>query len=271
MMKSAIGVGDDVGDLVGEIDAVRAKGISAHQELERLEQVRLSAETFEAAEAANARIARVSWETDRLAAMIPELESRLAIARNSKQKAAISRHAAANRKAWPKFRAAILGAVEAQEEMIKMREDAGKEIGEHAVTLNLPVQAFAGFLHRDHFGIWDAELSRVTAEPVAKPAVAAVVQSRVAPTPTRPVGVADRREVAKPVAPVPKVEPVKPKRQPRRDKIAVNSKLVTVLRSGIETPEGEQAAVGDVIGTFTMEQVDGLLRNGAVDLASANT
>jgi hypothetical protein len=261
MIKTAVGAGDDVGDLVSQIDAVRAKGVAAHQELDRLEAARLMAEDFETAKALGERIERVSWEADRLAALLPQLENRLAIARNAKQTAAIARHAAANRKAWPRFRAALLAAVDAQEEMIKMREDAGKEIGEHAVTLNLPVQAFAGFLRREHFDIWDSELSRVMAAPAPQPAVAAVVKpAQVGPVkpPAKPA------PAAQPVAPV---APPRPPRQPRRDKVAVGGKLVVMTRSGVEI-DGEQTVAGDQIA-LPAEQAKTLAEAGACEYVNA--
>ncbi len=265
MMKSVVGAGDNVGDLIGQIDAVRAKGVAASEELARLEQARLDAETFEDARAIEERVLRVRWETEHLAALLPQLEQRLAIARNANQKAAIARHAAANRKLWPKFRATIEAAVNAQAELIKMRADATAEIGEHAVTLNLPVAAFAGFLHREHFDIWTAELDRVMAEPAPKPAVAAVVAPRVAPTPARAVGVADKR-VQSVHVPTEPVAPTKPKRQPRRDKVSVGGRLVVMLRSGIEI-EGEQTVAGDQV-SCSMEQADSLLKAGAAELVN---
>jgi hypothetical protein len=106
MVRDAF-TGDNVGDLVGQIDQVRAKGVAAHAKLERLEAARLVAEDYDAAVALGERIARVTWETDRLAALLPQLEERLGIARNAKQKDAIARHAAINRKSWPRFRAAM--------------------------------------------------------------------------------------------------------------------------------------------------------------------
>jgi hypothetical protein len=265
MVKSMAGIGDDdVGYLVGEIEATRAKGLASSAELERLDEQRLVADDYDAAKSIEARIDRVRFECDKLAAALPLLENRLAIARNAKQKAAIARHAAANRKAWPKFRAAILAAVDAQEEMIKMRTDAGKEIGEHAVALNLPVQAFAGFLRRENFDIWDSELSRVMADPPPQPAVAAVIAPRVAPTPARPVGVTDRRAVEKPVAPV---APVKPKRPLHKSKVTVGDRmLIVMLRANVEI-NGELSMVGDQIDVPT-EQANSLLRQGAAERVS---
>jgi hypothetical protein len=194
------------------------------------------------------------------------LESQIAIAKNAKQKAAIARHAAINRKSWPKLRAAIEAAVNAQAELIRQREEAVRDVGEHAVTLHLPVAAFAGFLHREHFDIWAKELDRVMAEPAPKSApapVAAVVTAKpVAKNPVADVRTsADSRESA--------AEPAKPRplRQPRRDKVSVGGRLVTILRTGVEIGD-QQLHAGDQI-SVSMEQAEQLLRNGAAELVSA--
>ena len=170
---------------------------------------------------------------------------------------------------YPKLRASIEAAGRVQTECIAARNAAIAELGESICSVHIPIVAFRGLLLEDLIQLWVNEQDRVHAAPAPAPAVAAVVQSRIAPIPTRPVGATDRRVVEKPVAPVvAPVTPTKPKRQPRRDKIAVNSKLVVLLRSGIELPGGEQSVAGDVIGTLTMEQADALLRAGAAELAS---
>jgi hypothetical protein len=37
MMTNAVTGGDDIGDIVGQLDAAKAKGAAAYQEIERLE------------------------------------------------------------------------------------------------------------------------------------------------------------------------------------------------------------------------------------------
>jgi hypothetical protein len=260
MIKTAVGAADNIGDLVGQLYAVRAKGVAASEELARLEQAKLDAESFDEAKSIEERVARVRWECEHLAALLPQLEQRLAIAKNARQKAAIARHAAANRRLWPKLRRAISDAVDAQEELIRMRADATAEIGEHACTLHLPVAAFAGFLHREHFECWTRELDRVMAEPAP-----------VNPVPVAVAKPASTKTAAKPVAPVPPAEPAKPAklREPRRDKVAINGKLVRILRAGIELPDGTQGYVGDEVALSDAVARE-LVRNGGGDFVSAD-
>jgi hypothetical protein len=44
MMTNAVTGGDDIGDIVGQLDAAKAKGAAAYQEIERLEVQRLAAQ-----------------------------------------------------------------------------------------------------------------------------------------------------------------------------------------------------------------------------------
>jgi hypothetical protein len=260
MVKNAVAGGDDVADLVAQIDAARAKGVAAHQELERLEQVRLSAETFEAAEAANARIARVTWEADRLAAMIPELESRLAIARAAKNRKVLAKHQDIARKILPRLVAAVTNAADIQHAAIEARQAAIAELGESAVSVHIEPIAYLGILTREFVTTWAHSMEKRLAAPQSAPA--AVVAPRIASTPARPAGVADRRVVEKPVAPAATPTPApKPKRQPRRDKVAPNGRLVQMLRSGVDVA-GFQSMTGDVIA-MSAADAERLVMSGA--------
>jgi hypothetical protein len=60
---------------------------------------------------------------------------------------------------------------------------------------------------------------------------------------------------------------VKPKRQPRRDKVAVGGKLVVMTRSGVEI-DGEQTVAGDQIA-LPAEQAKTLAEAGACEYVNA--
>jgi pyruvate/2-oxoglutarate dehydrogenase complex dihydrolipoamide acyltransferase (E2) component len=262
IIKSAVGVGDSVGDIVGRIEAERAKRAAAMVEAERLEALRVGAESYEDAQAAESRLGRVHWEVSRIEALLPQLEARLVTARAAAQRAGIAKHLEIARKLFPELRQAIMDAAAVQQRVIDARTAATAELGEGVVTLHIPHVSFRGLLLTDLIQAWERDVARsFPAKSAPVPPVAAVV---------KPAQVAQVKPVApKPAPPVAPVAPVKPKPRPlRRDKVAVGSKLVTVLRPGIELPGGERAMIGDVIGTFTMEQADALLRAGAVDLAS---
>ena len=101
MMKSVVGAGDDVGLLTGEIESTRAKGIAASAELERLEQARLVAEDYDAAKVIEARIDRVRFEVEKLAAALPLLENRLSIARAARPSARKAVRPSADHQSFP--------------------------------------------------------------------------------------------------------------------------------------------------------------------------
>jgi hypothetical protein len=261
---------DDLGSLIGERDAAVAKLAAAREEILRLEEQRLSAESFDDAEAINRRIARVQWTVDQInSAVLPQLNRRITESQAIKQRDALLKHQAAARAQFFKLKAAIENAGAAQAEAIAARQSAERELGGGLVQRSVPVVAYMGLLLPDLIEMWVAEQTRVFAAPAPQPAVAAVVQSRVAPTPTRPVGVADRREVAKPVAPVPKVEPVKPKRPLRKSKVAVGDRrLIVMLRPNVEI-DSELSMVGDQIDVPTA-QAESLVKAGCADYVSAD-
>jgi hypothetical protein len=263
MVRAITGGDESVGDIVGRIDAERAKLAASMQEAERLETIRVSADSYEDAQAAESRLGRVRWEISRIEALLPSLSERLSVARAAAQRAGIAKHLDIARKTYPRLRAAIEAAAAVQAEAIKAREAANAELGEGVVSLHIPHISYRGFLMADLVKLWSDEQDRVFA---AKPApVAAVVAPRIAPTPARAVGVADRRVAEKPV--VPGAEggnPVKPRRTPRRDKVAPNGRLVTLMRSGVELPDGEQGVVGDIVA-LPIDAAERLVMSGAGD------
>src|SRR5437016_2592975 len=130
MIKNAVGVGDSVGDLVARKDAEMAKRAAALHEIERLEAVRVGAESYEDAQAAESRLGRVRWEVSRIDALLPQLESRLIAARAVKQKEALAKHLAAARAMYPRLRQAVEAASQMQAEAIRVRAAASAELGE---------------------------------------------------------------------------------------------------------------------------------------------
>src|ERR1700687_4817012 len=114
MMKNVvdIGGGEDIDALAASLITLGRRS-RACAELERLEQARLQAESYDDARVIDENISRVKWGVDHLASLVPQLEERLKIARNTRQQANIRKHQAILRRRYPKFRAALEAAVEA--------------------------------------------------------------------------------------------------------------------------------------------------------------
>jgi hypothetical protein len=248
--------GDDVGDLVGEIESTRSKGVVAHTELDRLEAARLVAEDYDAAKTIEARSDRVRFEVDKLAAALPLLENRLSIARAARNRKLLAKHQDAVRRLLPRLVAAVTNAADIQEEAIADREAAIADLGEGAVAAAIEPIAYLGMLTRPFVAIWADAMQKRLVAPAPQSAPVAVAK----PVPAEPAA------KPAPAAPVPSVEPAKPvkRREPRRDKVSVGGRLVTMLRSGIEI-DGVQCSAGDQV-SVTMAQADSLLKAGAAEL-----
>src|SRR5271167_2869398 len=146
---------DDVASLQQQLVALKAEGADASVEIERLKSERALAANYEEATAIDGAVARQAWIVEHCASALPELELRLAACRAADQAAALAKHRGILIGLYPRLKAAILAAVEAQEEALAAREAACKEIGEAAVSRNLPAIAYAGFLTRDLVvGVW---------------------------------------------------------------------------------------------------------------------
>jgi hypothetical protein len=194
--------------------------------------------------------------------LLPVLSERLTAARAAAQRAGIAKHLEIARKTYPRLKAAIEAAAAVRHEAIRTREQANAELGESVVSVHIPHISYRGFLMADLVKLWSDEQDRVFAAKPAQPAPVAVVAPRqVAQAPARPADVKDQRVAEKPAAPV--VAP-KPKRQPRRDKVSVSGRLVTLLRSGVELPDGEQGVVGDVVA-LPIDAAERLVMSGAGD------
>src|SRR5260221_8321820 len=84
--------GDDVADLTARIEAEKAKASQACADIERLENERRTADTFEQARSIDDEIARVRWVISRADATIPVLVERLADARWEERQIAFRKH-----------------------------------------------------------------------------------------------------------------------------------------------------------------------------------
>lgn len=235
------GKGDDVAALQQQIQELKAEGGAASAEIEKLKAERALCPTYEAALALDARCNQLRWQIDHCAAALPGLELRLAAVREAQQAAALTRHKAALLELYPKLKRAILAAVEVQHEALALREAACREIGEAAVSRNLPNLAYAGFLLKDLVAIWQAENDRVFAELGRKPRPAAIAAPpRTAlPAPAKP-----KHAVAVAKEPAPR-----PARVVRHDPFPTDGQqaLVVFFRAGAELPDGTTAGIGDEI------------------------
>jgi hypothetical protein len=148
-VKRLIGGKDDAAGLQQQIAALKREGSEASEEIERLKRERALAASFEEAEETDRAIARQMWITEHCAIALPELELRLAAVRAADQAAALARHKGILVALYPRLKQALFAAVEAQHEVMAAREAACREIGEAAVSRNLPNPAYAGFLMKD--------------------------------------------------------------------------------------------------------------------------
>jgi len=251
------GKGDDAAALQQQITSLKTEGAEASEEIDRLKAERASAATYDEARELDERIDRQIWITQHAAAAIPGLELQLGAVRAAAQAAALVRHKGILVALYPKLKAALLAAVEAQEMVLAARETASKEIGEAVVSRNLPAIAYAGFLTRDLVvGIWQRENDRVIADLARTSKPAAI------PAPVRAALPAPEQK-ANPIiaAPAPR-----PARVPRRDAFPIDDQhaLVVFLNSGVDLQDGSIAGIGDEIA-LPAEQARQLVLRGAAD------
>jgi hypothetical protein len=248
------GKDDDAAALQQQIVALKTEGAEASAEIDRLKRERTQAASYDEARELDDRINRQIWITQHCAAEIPELELQLGAVRAAAQAAALARHKAALIGLYPRFKAAILAAVEAQHEVIAAREAACKDLGEGVVSRHLPNLAFAGFLMKDLVAIWQTENDRVFSELSRKPKPAAMA------APVRAALPAPAKSKAKPAvaAPAPR-----PPRKMRLDPFPTDDQhaLVVFLNSGVDLQDGSVAAIGDQIA-LPAEQARQLVLRG---------
>jgi hypothetical protein len=261
LVKNLMGRGEaDSDEIAAKIADTRTVIANHRAEAERLTTEWRDADSAEDAEKVEARRRECLRLVERGEAALPGLEAAHVQARATKARVALATHQAAMRAIYPKLRSAIESASSVQHEAMVARKAAIAELGEGVVQLHIPVIALC---LPDLTAMWRNQMDRVFAAPAPQPAVAAVVQPRVAQAPARPVGAADRRVVEKPVAPVAPQPAPKQKRPLRKDTVAVGGRLVSVLRSGIDI-DGFQAMTGDQIA-LPAEQAELLVRAGSCD------
>jgi hypothetical protein len=268
LVRNLITGSDNLGDLLGERDSAVAKLAASREEIVRLKSQRLSAESFEDAEAVSQRIARVTWTIDQITvAILPALEQRIIAAQSAKQRAGILRHQKIHRDLYPRLKTAIQAASAIQVEAVNARAAAQADLGEHVANQALPHLAYRGLLLPDLIELWSNEQDRVflsLAAPAPQPAVAAVVAPKAAPLAVAPpIAPKPAAKPAPVVAPVAPVAPTKPRREPRRDRVAPNGRLISVLRPGLDV-NGYKASIGDQIA-LSAEQAEVLVRAGSCD------
>jgi hypothetical protein len=260
MVRDKITGADDVGDLVGEIESTRAKGIAASAELERLEQARLVAEDYDAAKVIEGRIDRVRFEVEKLAAAFPLLENRLSVSRAARNAKLLQKHQEITRKILPRLISAVENCADIQQEATDARDAAIRDLGEGAIQRAIEPITFMGVTLKPFVAIWADAMRKRLEAPAPQPAVAVI-----APVPAKPAA------KPTPAAPVVHVEPAKPRRPLRNDLVAIEGhRRVKFHRSNIELEDGTLSRVGDVV-SVPASVAEKLIEHGGADYAQAPT
>ena len=121
------------------------------------------AEDYDASLAVRKQIERTAWEIQRDETRLTDLERRITEARDREKVEAIRSHRAKVMAATVKLRAAVVAAAAGQAEVIRLREQAKREVGEHIVEREIPLTVFRGFLLPDLVAAWESELDRLAA------------------------------------------------------------------------------------------------------------
>jgi hypothetical protein len=243
---------DDPAELERQISALKSEAAAASAEIERLNQERRFAATYDEARALDERVARQTWVTEHTAALLPQLELRLAAARAADQAAALARHKDALLEVYPRLKAAVLAAVDVQEAVIAARQAAIRELGEGVVTARLPQILFAGYLTRDLVvDIWQRENDRVIGELARKPRPAAPPVAALPPPKAK-------SKAAAPMA----VRPARPLRAAPPP--AEGERQIVFFKSGVDIGDGVQSAIGDRVN-LPGEIARGLVASGCAD------
>jgi hypothetical protein len=253
---------DEPADLERHIAALKAEASEASAEIERLNQERRFAASYDEARAIDDRMARQIWITEHAAALLPELELRLAAARAADQAAALARHKDALLELYPRLKAAILAAVDVQEAVIAARQTAIRELGEGVVTARLPQILFAGYLSRDLVvDIWQRENDLVIGELARQPQQRAA-RPAIAPPPPR--------AKSKTTAPAAHTPPTRrPARPLRADPPPTDGQAqiqIVFLKNGVDVGDGVQSIIGDRIN-LPADQARALVASGCADYA----
>jgi hypothetical protein len=256
--------GNDVADLTARIEADKAKASQAYSDIERLEDKRRTAESFEAARAMDHEIDRLRWEIERADAAIPELEEQLADARWEQRVAAFRKHKRLLTAAARKAMDLMEKAAQANAEILLARHNASQELGNHVSVL--PLQWYGGICAPDLVSIWRrhteqqlesmerAELTRPPKprDPTAPqniyrnphPGPVVMARGEIISNGVEPPAPAKPAEATPAPAPAPA-----PKREPRRDGPPTSGqRQVHFLSAGsYSLPDGSQAGTADYV------------------------
>ena len=121
------------------------------------------ADDYDASLAVQKQIERTAWEIQRDETRLADLERRITEARDREKAEAIRSHREKVMAVTAKLRTAVVTAAAVQAEVIRLREQAKREVGEHLVELEIPLTVFRGFLLPDLVAAWETELDRLAA------------------------------------------------------------------------------------------------------------
>jgi hypothetical protein len=243
-------------DLERQIGALKSEASEASAEIDRLTRERLLAANYDDAREIDDRMRRPAWICEHAAALLPDLEQRLAAVRVADQAAAIARHKGRLLELYPRLKAAILAAVDAQELVIAARREAVQELGEGPVSIHLPQIVFQGFLARDLVvDIWQRENDRLIADLARKP-------QRVVPPPAVVAPVKPKMITATPAVAAPAPRPPRARREAELP--ADGYAQIIFLRSGVDLGDGELSITGDKVN-LPAAAARALVQSGAAD------
>ena len=280
VQKPGIVGGDDAAAIAGQLERARAAGLAAHDEIERLEQARPAADSYDDAVEIGKKIERARWEADRLAMLLPALEEKLCAARFGEAVAALGRLRREGKEIYGEVRAAMLAAADVLDKARRFRERAAAEIGSHLVEQHLPRIGYAGMMAAPQVREWAGHNDRTWALPWTPPQAPAAVPSKPAGPvqPFAPVSHGQGRTLVQQggVAPPPVKKPapvaapavVPPLRVRRQDPPpAEGESRVTILRPGMHHPvDGKQLAPGDIVN-LPSDRARILVDRGIADFA----
>lgn len=112
------------------------------------------------------QIDRAETRLEKINLAEPGIRDRLTAAKAEAHKVAVSRHLDLMAKAYETLRAAVLAAESAQVGLMRARDTAVREVGEHSLSC-LPIFAYGGILGHSTAQLWAAENDRILAAAVA--------------------------------------------------------------------------------------------------------
>ena len=238
------------------------------------------ADSFEESATIQKEIDRLNWEISRDEIRLADVEQRLAETISHERAEALRRHHAAVIAATAKLRKAVVAAATVQADVIRLRESAKQELGEHVVERAIPLTTYRGLLLPDLVAQWEIELDRITAPRSPGRAPPPGIEyyigqnshfaNRAPPLPPKPatgrVGANVRIDRYGATAPVALEPSTLPKRLPDdTGPLAAGHVRVRVLREGYPDAAGGYSATGRRI-QLPRATAEAAAKNGAVEL-----